>query len=99
VNFYLLVMAAGNRRHISADVKESLVFMSASMTPLQIQYATGINKRTVNRVLCLWRGTGCVVRKPLQAGRPRILNALDIAVSFSLFMFSCLSFIHVYTVS
>ena len=73
-------MAVGNRRHISADVKYQLVAMSASLKPSEIQRLTGISKRTVNRVLNLHRRTGCVVKKPLQAGWPRILNALDIAV-------------------
>ena len=73
-------MAVGNRRHISTDVKYQLVAMSASLKPSEIQRLTGISKRTVNHVLNLHRRTGCVVKKPLQAGRPRILNALDIAV-------------------
>ena len=73
-------MAMGNRQHISADVKYQLVAMSASLKPSEIQRLTGISKHTVNRVLNLHWCTGCVVKKPLQAGRPRILNALDIAV-------------------
>jgi len=74
-------MALGNRRHISVDVKWQLLAMSASMTPLEIEKATGIRKRTVNRVLEMFRMTGCVVKKPLQTGRPRILNGLDVSVS------------------
>ena len=77
-------MPVGNRRHINADVKCQLVAMSATLKPSEIQQLTGISKRTVNCVLNLHRRTGCVVKKPLQAGQPRILNDLDIAVSSSL---------------
>ncbi|KAF8954278.1 hypothetical protein BDZ97DRAFT_1677231 [Flammula alnicola] len=72
-------MAIGNRRHISADVKRQLVYMSASLKPCEIAHITGISKRAINRLLELHRRTGCVVKKPLQSGRPRMLNALDIA--------------------
>jgi len=81
---HISTMAIGNRRHINADVKCQLVAMSASLKPNEIQQHTGISKRTVNHVLNLHWRTGCVVKKPLQAGRPRILNALDIAVSLNL---------------
>jgi transposase len=74
-------MAVGNRCHIHAAVKEQLVIMSAFMRPREIGHVMGISKRTVNRVLSLSRRTGSVVQKPIQEGRPRALNALDIAVS------------------
>ena len=77
-------MAMGNHQHISADVKYQLVAMSASIKPSEIQQLTRISKHTVNHVLNLHWCTGCVVKKPSQAGWPRILNALDIAVCSNL---------------
>jgi len=58
--------------------------MSASLKPSEIQQLAGISKHTVNCVLNLYWHTGCVVKEPLQAGWPRILNALDISVSLNL---------------
>jgi hypothetical protein len=81
---HIPTMAMGNRQHINADVKHQLVAMSASLKLSEIQHLTGISKHMVNHVLNLHPCTGCVVKKPLQAGRPRILNALDIAVSLNL---------------
>jgi hypothetical protein len=69
-----------NRRHISVDVKQEFLKLSTQLTPLQIEKLLGYKKRTINRVPKLYRDTGCVVRKPLHEGRPRILNAIDIAV-------------------
>ncbi|KAF8485265.1 hypothetical protein DFH94DRAFT_624763 [Russula ochroleuca] len=69
----------GNRRHITPSVKQQLVTMSAYILPCEISHVTQISKRTVNRVLRLQRRTGSVLQRPLQAGRPRTLNGLDIA--------------------
>ena len=71
----------GGRRHIPHSVKEQLVIMSGYMRPSQIARVTHINIWTVQRVLALALQTGSVVRRPLQAGRPRELNALDVNVS------------------
>jgi hypothetical protein len=67
----------GGHQHIPCSVKEHLVVMSGYMRPSQIARVTHINIRTVQRVLALALQTGSVVRKPLQAGRPRELNTLD----------------------
>jgi transposase len=65
------------RRHIPSSVKEQLVVMSGHMHPSHVARITGVNIRTVQRVTALALQTGSVVRRPLQAGRPRELNALD----------------------
>ena len=70
----------GNRRHIHHTTKEQIVTMSAHLRPSVIAHVTGISPRTVRRVLSLWGRTGDVIRTPIDAGRPRILNSLDIAV-------------------
>jgi hypothetical protein len=56
--------------------------MSAHMKSSDIARVTHSSHRTVNRVLRLSRLTGSVVQRPLQAaGRPRLLTALNAAVS------------------
>jgi hypothetical protein len=77
---FLTIIMVGNRRHITPSVKQQLVTMSAYILPCEISHVTQISKRTVNRVLWLQRRTGSVLQRPLQAGRPRTLNGLDIAV-------------------
>ncbi|KAF8225460.1 hypothetical protein L208DRAFT_1408430 [Tricholoma matsutake] len=73
-------MAIGNCRYIHPAVNEQLFFMSCSLRSSKISRVTGVSERTVNRVLSLSRRTGSVARKPFPEGRPRVLNALDIAV-------------------
>ena len=70
----------GNRHHITPSVKQQLVTMSAYIRLREISHVTRISKWTVNHVLQLHRRTGSVVWRLLQAGRPRTLNGLDIAV-------------------
>ncbi|KAF8957714.1 hypothetical protein BDZ97DRAFT_1669451 [Flammula alnicola] len=73
-------MPVGNRRHIPAAQKELLVTMSRNgMKPEEISRVTGTGFSTVKRVLRLHRTTGSVVKKPDIMGRPRLLNALDVA--------------------
>ncbi|KAJ2932106.1 hypothetical protein H1R20_g5000, partial [Candolleomyces eurysporus] len=72
-------MAIGNRRYIAREVKETAVAMSFYLGSKQIEQATGISQRTVNRVRQLARSTGSVVRNPLQTGRSRALNSLHLA--------------------
>ncbi|RXW12687.1 hypothetical protein EST38_g13170 [Candolleomyces aberdarensis] len=74
----------GNRRHITKEVKQLVVVMSMYLRSRQIAEITGISRRTVNRVLGLYRTTGSVVRVPLQPGRPRVLNSLHVAYLESL---------------
>ena len=63
-------MAIGNRRHISKEVKEYIIVMSAHMSSQEIAKVTGISKRIVNRVKRLALRTGKVVNLLLQAGQP-----------------------------
>ncbi|KAJ8582873.1 hypothetical protein M405DRAFT_692426, partial [Rhizopogon salebrosus TDB-379] len=69
----------GNRRHIPEPMKQQWVTMSAHMKSSDIARVTHSSHRTVNRALRLSRLTGSVVQRPLQAGRPRLLTALDVA--------------------
>ena len=55
--------------------------MSTHMKSSDIARVTHSSHRTVNRVLRLSHLTGSVVQRPLQAGPPRLLTALDVAVS------------------
>jgi hypothetical protein len=71
----------GNRRHIPEPTKQQWVMMSTLMKSSDIARVTHSSHRTVNRALRLSRFTGSVVQRPLQAGRPRLLTALDAAVS------------------
>jgi hypothetical protein len=71
----------GNRRHLPEPMEQQWVTMSAHMKSSDIARVTHSSHRTVNRALCLSRLTGSVVQRPLQAGRPRLLTALDAAVS------------------
>ncbi|TFK82335.1 Homeodomain-like protein, partial [Polyporus arcularius HHB13444] len=68
-----------SRRHIPPEMKQQIVTMSAYMTSGEISRVTDVSDRTVRRILGLWREQGVVVRRPAQAGRPRILNGLDLA--------------------
>jgi hypothetical protein len=70
----------GNRRHIPEAVKETIITMSRTMTSRDIATATNIGRRTVNRLLHLYKETGSVVKTPEVMGRPRLLNSLDAAV-------------------
>jgi hypothetical protein len=63
-----------SRRHIPTPVKELVVRMSYTMTPVEVAASTGINVRTVQRVRKLFEETGQVVRVPPHSGRPRDLG-------------------------
>ena len=54
--------------------------LDRGQTPAQIENATGISVRTVQRVRKLWLSTGRVVRRPLEKGRRRILTSLEVSV-------------------
>ncbi|KAJ7165217.1 hypothetical protein C8R46DRAFT_834795, partial [Mycena filopes] len=69
----------GNRRHIPEEQKQLVVIMATEMPLKDIAAATKINLRTVQRILETWRETGRCVRRPLEAGRPRILTAFDVS--------------------
>ena len=76
-------MVYGNHRHIPCAAKEQIVTISAHILPRKISRITGVSTRTIRRVLSLSQKTGAVERIPLQRGRPRELNALDLAVCLS----------------
>ncbi|KIJ58270.1 hypothetical protein HYDPIDRAFT_119723 [Hydnomerulius pinastri MD-312] len=50
------------------------------MKPSHIARTTGINARTIRRIMELWWKTGSVQRTPIERGREERLDALDIAV-------------------
>jgi len=66
-------------RFIHKAVKEQVAVMGHLKTS-SIAWAMKISKQTVNHVLRLKEDTGSVVHTPLIAGRPRLLNGLDVAV-------------------
>jgi len=74
----------GNRRHIPTEQKWLFITMSAHLKPKEIAAVTEYSVDAVRRTLRIWRKTGDVVCRPLQAGRPRVLSPLDIAYLESL---------------
>lgn len=74
-------MEARGRRHISRDVKKTILRMACHMHTREIVVATGISRRSIGRVQHLWNTTGDVVKKSILVGRPRVLDALDTEVS------------------
>ncbi|KAI0028380.1 hypothetical protein K488DRAFT_7231, partial [Vararia minispora EC-137] len=69
----------GNRRHIDEATKHDIVILAAQVGCLWTAQLLGIGRSTVFRIVRLAHSTGNVVRKPIIAGRPRLLNALDLA--------------------
>ena len=70
-----------NYRYIPPEQKQLLVTMHIRGTSItNIEKSTGINARTIRRVLKLWKDTGRVIRQPLEPGRPRVLNSLEVEV-------------------
>ena len=91
-------MARGNRPYIHPSVKKVIFSMSSTLPSSEIARLVGVHKRTVNRVVRLATETGSVIREPLQAGRPRTLTGLDIAVGYLSRLFSKAHTGHTYTV-
>ncbi|KAG2360470.1 hypothetical protein BDR07DRAFT_1412560 [Suillus spraguei] len=58
--------------------------MSACMKSRDFGHVTHSRHRTVNRALHLTRVTWSVMKKPSQAGRPRLLTSLDAYTRYSL---------------
>ncbi|KZP17418.1 hypothetical protein FIBSPDRAFT_667968, partial [Athelia psychrophila] len=69
----------GNRVFVSRERKELIVSLADKYKTDEIANICHVSSRTVQRVLELWRKHGDVVREPLQAGRPRELDYLDLA--------------------
>ena len=68
-----------NYCYIPPEQKQLLVTMHIHGTSItNIEKSTGINARTIHRVLKLWKDTGRVIRQPLEPGRPRVLNSLEV---------------------
>lgn len=85
-------------KHIPSSVKEQLVVMSSHMPSSCVARITGVNVRTVQQVIALAEQTGSVTRKPLQARKPRKLNALDVNVGSTMWhTFQC-AVSHIYPV-
>ncbi|KIL67439.1 hypothetical protein M378DRAFT_42894, partial [Amanita muscaria Koide BX008] len=67
------------RRHIPKEYKEIVIHMSLNegVSDRFICRYTGISQRAMKRLRKTYRETGEVVRMPLDAGRPRIIDSLD----------------------
>ncbi|KAF8161882.1 hypothetical protein BJ912DRAFT_797737, partial [Pholiota molesta] len=67
------------RRHISKAEKELALRMSldSGVSDEHIARYTGIRPRTMRRIRAQFQKDGDVVKKPVVAGRPRLLNSLD----------------------
>lgn len=85
----------GNRRHIHPEIKKKMVELSVTHTQGHIARLLGVDRKTVNRVINIATRTGKVVQIPPVCGRPRILNGLQLAVSFLIFSMwhGCSSFL------
>jgi hypothetical protein len=71
----------GNRQHIPEPMKQQWITMSAHMSSSDIVCVTHLSHYTVDCALRLSHLTGSVVQRPLQAGHPHLLMALNAAVS------------------
>jgi transposase-like protein len=71
------------RRHISKAEKEVALRMSleSGASDETISKYTGIRPRTMRRIRAQFEKDGEVVKKPVVAGRSRLLNSLDAMVS------------------
>ncbi|KAJ7018493.1 hypothetical protein C8F04DRAFT_886907, partial [Mycena alexandri] len=58
--------------------KDLIVVMANHRTPRELADITYISERTIQQVLRNWHRTGSTVKVPIQAGRPRVLTALDV---------------------
>ncbi|TFK57962.1 hypothetical protein BDN72DRAFT_750054, partial [Pluteus cervinus] len=66
------------RRHIPKEHKEIALRMSfLGLSDKMIQRYTGISERSMKRLCQTFRVTGVVERRPIDCGRPRLLDALD----------------------
>jgi hypothetical protein len=75
------IMVGNRLGHIPEPMKQQWVTMSVHTKSSDIARVTHSSQRTVNRAIRLSRLTGSVIQGPLQADRPRLLTALDAAVS------------------
>jgi len=83
--FVIETITMSNYRFIPEDQKKLVITMlDRGQTPADVELATGISVRTVQRVRRLWLSTGWVIQHPLEAGRPRLLTSLEVSVSNSL---------------
>ncbi len=70
------------RQFISYELKEKALELSLQgVTDREILEYLGIGKSTMKHVRRNYRRTGDVVRVPICAGRPRLLDAVDTWVS------------------
>lgn len=74
-------------RHISKERKQIALQMSVLgiRDPMICRY-TGISERSLRYIRKTFRETGEVVRTPVCAGRPRVLDSLDANVSYCLIL-------------
>lgn len=71
------------RRHIPKEVKEIALQMSQyhKLPDELVSLYTGISIRSLERLRHTYRTTGEMLRVPVPAGRPRVMDALDANVS------------------
>ena len=74
------------RRYISQECKDIALHMllNEGVSDKNIRRYNGISERAMKRLHRTFHKTGESVRKPLCAGRPRVLDSLDACVSPSL---------------
>ncbi|KAH9940660.1 hypothetical protein B0H21DRAFT_676921, partial [Amylocystis lapponica] len=77
----------GNRRFIHPEVKRMTLQLANNpgMTRRKIRLLTGISERAQRRWKGIYDRTGDVIGRPLIAGRPRLLDAID-----ALFLEGCI---------
>ncbi|KAF8237692.1 hypothetical protein L208DRAFT_1246195, partial [Tricholoma matsutake] len=68
-----------NYRYIPPVQKELICHLSLTLKTHKTMYHTSINICTMQHVLQLWRQTGYINKKPLQAGRPQALTGYYIS--------------------
>lgn len=85
-----LIISLTMRRHIPKEYKEIAIHMSLNedVSDKDIRCYVGISQRAMRRLRQTYRETGEVVRTPLDAGRPRLMDSLDVAVSHPSFFCS-----------
>ncbi|TCD61524.1 hypothetical protein EIP91_008285 [Steccherinum ochraceum] len=67
------------RRHIPIETKKDVIRMvHQGLTYAAIREETGMSERAISRLVNTYRTTGELVRVPVVAGRPRVLNTQEI---------------------
>jgi Homeodomain-like domain len=82
VHLLLQHCAMAGRKRISDDLRWAIVRMRRALPIQEIMRFTGIKRRTIERILSEHRRLGAFIRdQHFRAGRKRIINDADDAVS------------------